>query len=316
MTLKPGPGPQRLTTHDGKPPAHDWLRISTAAPDKLEALKRTLGIDIVRTLQSNLNQDGEFTFFPITFLSVDQGRKKGSRVVFVLGRDTLVSLEPSPVPQPLEAALARLQGDAGAVSALASFAVVLQAINDATDELLDSLNDDLGKVLVQTNSVLNSLEARDRDFGVSDVVSAQLDLGQVEELLSDCIESQLQLALAARHTLARLPVDQEHLRARFRTLIDDIEAVEEHVSFVHDRVRLLQTTNNMALNVKQNQIVKVFSVVTAVFLPAMLISTYYSMNVVNMPILEWQYGEPMIIALTAGLALLPLLYVKHRGWLR
>ncbi|VVN05564.1 Magnesium transport protein CorA [Pseudomonas fluorescens] len=316
MTLKPRPGAQRLTTHDSKPPAHDWLRISTAAPGKLDALKRTLGIDIVRTLQSNLNQDGEFTFFPITFLSVDQGRKKGSRVVFVLGRDTLVSLEPSPAPQPLEAALARLQGDAGAVSALASFAVVLQAINDATDELLDSLNDELGKVLVQTNSVLNSLEARDRDFGVSDVVSAQLDLGQVEELLSDCIESQLQLALAARHTLARLPVDQEHLRARFRTLIDDIEAVEEHVSFVHDRVRLLQTTNNMALNVKQNQIVKVFSVVTAVFLPAMLISTYYSMNVVNMPILEWQYGEPMIIALTAGLALLPLLYVKHRGWLR
>ncbi|MFA0997865.1 CorA family divalent cation transporter, partial [Pseudomonas syringae] len=202
------------------------------------------------------------------------------------------------------------------LSTFETFAVILQALNDAIDELLDSLNDVLGKVLVQTNSVLNSLEARDRDFGVSDVVSTQLDLGEVEELLSDCIECQLQLALAARHTLSRLPTSHAHLKPQFLTLIDDIEAVEDHVTFVHDRVRLLQTTNNMALNVKQNQIVKVFSVVTAVFLPAMLISTYYSMNVANMPILEWKYGEPMIIALTAGLALLPLIYVKRRGWLR
>lgn len=86
--------------------------------------------------------------------------------------------------------------------------------------------------------------------------------------------------------------------------------------FVHDRVRLLQTSNNLALSVKQNQIVKVFSVLTAVFMPALLISTYYSMNFAYMPILEWQYGEPMVIALTALLALLPLIYVKQRGLLR
>lgn len=90
--------------------------------------------------------------------------------------------------------------------------------------------------------------------------------------------------MAARHALARLPADQEKLKPVFHTLIDDIEAVEKQVNFVHDRVRLMQTTNNMALNVKQNQIVKVFSVVTAVFLPAMLISTYYSMNFAYMPI--------------------------------
>ena len=316
MTLKHVPAAGKRTMDDTGAPPQGWLRISLAAPDKLRDVKQALGIDIARTLQGNLSQDGEFSYFPITFLNVDQGRKQASRVVFVLGRDTVISLEPSLAPRPLDTALDRLQRDRLSVGAFESFAVILQAINDATDELLDSLNDDLGKVLVQTNSVLNSLEARDRDFGVSDVVSTQLDLGEVEELLSDCIESQLQLALAARHALARLPTQQAHLKPQFRTLIDDIEAVEDHVSFVHDRVRLLQTTNNMALNVKQNQIVKVFSVVTAVFLPAMLISTYYSMNIANMPILEWQYGEPMIIVLTAGLALLPLLYVKHRGWLR
>lgn len=293
-----------------------WLRISVDEPAKLAGIKQTLGVDLAQTVQRNLSQDGEFSYFAITFLGVDKGCKRASRVIFVIGRGTVISLEPSPAPQALDIAQARLGRHGDAVGAFESFAVILQAINDATDELLDSLNSELGRVLVQTNSVLGSLEARERDFGVSDVVSAQLDLGEVEELLSDCIESQLQLALAARHLLARMPAAHAQLKPMFTTLIDDIEAVEEHVSFVHDRVRLLQSTNNMALNVKQNQIVKVFSVVTAVFLPAMLISTYYSMNVARMPILEWQYGEPITIALTAGLALLPLLYVKHRGWLR
>lgn len=293
-----------------------WLRIRADEPGKLTGIQQSLGLDIAHGLQRNLSQDGEFSYFAVTFLGVEQGLRKASRVIFVLGPRMLVSLEPETGPQALETAQSRLERQGQALPAFENFAMVLQAINDATDELLDSLNSDLGRVLVQTNSVLNSLEARDRDFGVSDVVSAQLDLGEVEELLSDCLESQLQLALAARHAQARMPQADTALQALYATLIEDIEAVEDHVSFVHDRVRLLQATNNMALNVKQNQIVKVFSVVTAVFLPAMLISTYYSMNVARMPILEWHYGEPITIALTAGLALLPLLYVKHRGWLR
>lgn len=295
---------------------HAWTRISSAAPGQLDEIRQTLGIDILGAQERLMGQDGEFSYFPITFLGVEAGRRQASRVIFVLGRQRLVSLEPDPAPHALATALGRLERDGRDNSAPTTFAVILQALSDATDELLDSLNEDLGKVLVQTNSVLNSLEARDRDFGVSDVVSTQLSLGEVEELLSDCIESQLQLALAARHVLSRLTCGEAHLKPLYQALIADIEAVEEHVGFVHDRVRLLQTTNNMALNVKQNQIVKVFSVVTAVFLPALLISTYYSMNFARMPILQWQYGEPMIIGLTAVLAVLPLFYVKHRGWLR
>lgn len=316
MNLHQRPDLSRPSADKGSDAMPAWLRISADEPGKLAGLLQSLGIDLNHSLQSNLSQDGDRSYFAITFLGMEQGRKQASRVVFVVGRGMVLSLEPSPAPQALEMAQSRLGRQGHAAGALESFAVILQAINDACDELLDALNSDLGRVLVQTNSVLNSLEARDRDFGVSDVVSAQLDLGEVEELLSDCIESQLQLALAARHVLSRLPASDAQLQPLFASLIEDIEAVEDHVSFVHDRVRLLQATNNMALNVKQNQIVKVFSVVTAVFLPAMLISTYYSMNVARMPILEWQYGEPITIALTAVLALLPLLYVKHRGWLR
>ena len=293
-----------------------WLRFSAAQADAPAAIEQHLGFDLVRALKSGLSQEGEFLIYPLTFLSVEGDRKMASKVIFVIGRALLVSLEPEPAPRPLNIAALRMQDDGRAQDAFEAFAVVLQSINDATDELLDALNNDLGESLVQTNAVLNSLESQTRDFGVSDVVTTQANLGMVEDLLSECIETQLQLSLIARQTLACLPREHAHLKPRYQTLIDDIEGVEEHVHFVHDRVRLLQMSNNLALNLKQNQIVKVFTVLTAVFLPAILISTYYSMNFAYMPILEWQYGEPMVIALTALLALLPLLYVKQRGLLR
>jgi magnesium transporter len=298
------------------PPVNWWLRVSAAQTDALAVIKQRLGIDLIQTVTSGISQVGEFLIYPLTFLSVEGNKKIISKVIFIVGREILVSLEPEPAPKPLGVAVSRMQRDGRDNDAFEAFAIVLQSINDATDELLDSLNEDLGEALVQTNAVLNSLESRERDFGVSDVVSTQVELGVVEDLLSECIQTQLQLALVARQTLARLPQEFSHLRQRYHTLIDDIEGVEEHVHFVHDRVRLLQTSNNLALSVKQNQIVKVFSVLTAVFLPALLISTYYSMNFAYMPILEWQYGEPMVIALTALLALLPLIYVKQRGLLR
>ena len=303
-----------LFGNDGQP--NNWMRVSIHAAEQISGLRKKLGVEIPQTLQNSPTQEGAFSFVPVTFLSVEKGQKKASRVVFILSRQALVSIEPDPSPRPLAQALQRLQRDGRENDAFESFAVILQSINDAADELLDSLSHDLGKVLTQTNAVLNSLETKDRDFGVSDVVSTQMDLSEVEELLSDCLESQLQLAMAARHALARLPADQEKLKPVFHTLIEDIEAVEKQVNFIHDRVRLLQTTNNMALNVKQNQIVKVFSVVTAVFLPAMLISTYYSMNFAYMPILQWEHAEMVGIISTALFSMLPLIYVKHRGWLR
>jgi magnesium transporter len=298
------------------PSVERWLRVSAAQTDALAAIKQRLGIDIVQALKSGLSQEGEFFVYPLTFLSVEGSKKMISKAIFALGREILVSLEPDPSPKPLGVAVSRMQRDGRDNDAFEAFAIVLQSINDATDELLDSLNEELGEALVQTNAVLNSLESRERDFGVSDVVATQVELGTVEDLLSECIQTQLQLALVARQTLARLPQEFSHLKQLYHTLIDDIEGVEEHVHFVHDRVRLLQMSNNLALSVKQNQIVKVFTVLTAVFLPALLISTYYSMNFAYMPILDWQYGEPMVIALTALLALLPLIYVKQRGLLR
>jgi magnesium transporter len=70
------------------------------------------------------------------------------------------------------------------------------------------------------------------------------------------------------------------------------------------------------LNVKQNQIVKVFTIITAVFLPPTLIATFYGMNFTWMSELDWQQGFLVTTLMTLVAALIPLAYIKHKGWLR
>ena len=71
-----------------------------------------------------------------------------------------------------------------------------------------------------------------------------------------------------------------------------------------------------SLNVRQNQVVKVFTIITAVFLPPTLIATFYGMNFSVMPELSWEWGFTATILLTLLAALLPLWYIKRKGWLR
>ena len=69
-------------------------------------------------------------------------------------------------------------------------------------------------------------------------------------------------------------------------------------TFEHDKVRYLQQASMGILNMQQNQIVKVFTILTAVFLPPTLVGTMYGMNFAHMPELSWKWGFPVTILLT------------------
>ncbi|WP_371265616.1 CorA family divalent cation transporter [Nitrosospira briensis] len=44
--------------------------------------------------------------------------------------------------------------------------------------------------------------------------------------------------------------------------------------------------------------------------------TFYGMNFAVMPELSWEHGFIYSMVLTLSAALLPLLYIKRKGWLR
>ena len=68
------------------------------------------------------------------------------------------------------------------------------------------------------------------------------------------------------------------------------------------------------INLEQNQIIKIFTVASVVFLPPTLVASAYGMNFELMPELQWTFGYPYAIGLMIFSALMPFLYFKRRGW--
>ena len=68
------------------------------------------------------------------------------------------------------------------------------------------------------------------------------------------------------------------------------------------------------INIDQNNIIKVLTVVSVVGVPPTLVASIYGMNFKNMPELEWAWGYPYGLTVIVLSALLPLLWFKWRGW--
>ena len=86
-------------------------------------------------------------------------------------------------------------------------------------------------------------------------------------------------------------------------------------------VRNLQETVNQMreayqsqLSIRQNELMKVFTVVTVIFLPLTLIVGWYGMNFNNMPEYHWKYSYP-ILALVSAIIVLSLVWLfKKKKW--
>ena len=72
---------------------------------------------------------------------------------------------------------------------------------------------------------------------------------------------------------------------------------------------------------RTNEIMKVLTIITAVFVPLTLIAGIYGMNFNpqaspwNMPELEWRWGYPFALGLMALVAAILLLYFLKKGWM-
>ena len=72
-----------------------------------------------------------------------------------------------------------------------------------------------------------------------------------------------------------------------------------------------------ALNapVSENELMKLFTVVTVVFLPLTLLTGWYGMNFTNIPELTWRYGYPAAIGASVLIVVLLLRHFRKKRWL-
>ena len=74
------------------------------------------------------------------------------------------------------------------------------------------------------------------------------------------------------------PKDAE-LRERLGIILQDIASLVNHISFTFERLEYMQETVIGIINLDQNRIMKVFTFVSILLMPATLVASFYGMNV-------------------------------------
>ena len=138
--------------------------------------------------------------------------------------------------------------------------------------------------------------------------------GDLSSNLRDCLVSMQRVAGFFGQMAAQQKNDKE-LKGRVKTLARDILSLTDHSSFLTQKITFLLDATLGMISIEQSNIIKIFSIAAAVFLPPTLIASIYGMNFVHMPELEWLLGYPFAFVLMLFSALVPYWYFKRRGWL-
>ena len=108
---------------------------------------------------------------------------------------------------------------------------------------------------------------------------------------------------------------QKDLREELRIMIKDVNSLIDYTNFNFDRLDYLQNTFLGLINIQQNKVMKIFTLMSVIFLPPTLIAAIYGMNFHYMPELSWKFGYPFALFLMLLSAVLPLYIFKKKGWL-
>ena len=107
----------------------------------------------------------------------------------------------------------------------------------------------------------------------------------------------------------------QELQPRLTMIIKDINSLFDYTRFGFDRLDYLQDTFLGLVNIEQNKIIKIFTVVNIIFLPPTLIASMYGMNFDFMPELHWRLGYFWASALMILFTLFVLFIFRLKKWL-
>ena len=188
-----------------------------------------------------------------------------------------------------------------------AYEVLLDLIETKIEQLADVIETVYSELETLSRVILDGKQGEAFDHALSTLTEQEDTSSKVRLCLMD---TQRALSFLVRKT--RLPANQLE---QAREILRDIESLQPHNESLFQKVNFLMQAAMGYINIEQNKIMKFFSVVSVMFLPATLVASTYGMNFEFMPELHFEYGYPMAIGLMILAALSPYIYFKRKGWL-
>jgi len=297
-----------------------WIDLLDPSPEETRAVETALAIELptrkeVQEIEvsSRLYVENQTVFMTATVMvQADMLHPETTPVTFAYQPQRLVTLRFAE-PTPFTTFPPKFQRTPEA------FATAQKVFMGLVDEIIDRVADILESIGSDLNAVSRVLFAEASPQPVKkpsvDYTAVLTRIGHNGERAANARETLVSISrLLAFFAEARPGLVGEPLDEHWRTVSKDVSALSDHATFLSNKVNFFLDATLGRINIEQNSIIKLFSVLAVVFLPPTLIASIYGMNFEYMPELKWPLGYPFSFLLIVLSAILPYVFFKRKGW--
>src|SRR3984957_4476043 len=303
------------------PEAAVWIDLvkPTSAEDK--AVERLAGIAVPTRedmqeieISSRLYIENGARYMTATLMcAADTQTPRTTAVTFILAGHRLVTVrydEPRPFAL-VEHKLARNcpTGITGEMVLME----LLDAVIDRNADILERAGSDMDAIshdIFEPDGAARTGHAK----RYSDILIA---IGRKGDLTSKVRESLVSIGRVVTFVAAAIDGVKwsKDMREQLKTMQRDVASLTDHASYLSNKITFVLDAMLGVVNLEQNNIIKLFSVVAVVLMPPTLIASIYGMNFKIMPELEWTHGYPIALVMMLLAAVLPYLFFTWKRWL-
>jgi magnesium transporter len=291
-----------------------WIDVVDPEEEELQWIKEAFGVSLpeledLGDLEASARyfeaEDGHL-HIRTDFILDDDENPRNVRVAFVLTDNILFSIHEQDLPVfRLVRLRARLRPG---------------SVRNAKDVLLDLYSTDAEYSADALEEVYENLEEAGKrvlSHDVTDTDAADvLETIAKEEDLNGRIRRNVMDTRRALSFLMRSKLLSDEQQEEARQILRDIDSLENHTAFLFDKINFLMDATVGFININQNKIIKIFSVVSVALMPPTLLASIWGMNFEHMPELRSSVGYPFAICVMLVSALIPLIYFRKKGWMK
>lgn len=261
--------------------------------------------DILTDQRPKEEEFEEYLFFTMKMLNrIADDSAEFEQISFVLGENFLLSFQEK-AGDPFDAFRERIRQDLGRVRKKGSDYLLYRLMDIIVDNYYNVL-DHVGEQIEETEASLRTTSPQESFARIQRLKKQLIYLQRALHPLRDAIRNLLK-------DESRFIKDENEkyyadLHENIKDLIDSLDTYRELTSSLMD---IYVNTQNSRLN----DVIRVLTIISTIFIPLTFIVGVYGMNFRHFPELEWRYGYLTVWIVMLAIALAMITFFRRRRWL-
>lgn len=293
--------------------ANNWFNIDGLSENDIDIIGDAFDIhflakedilSIGQRAKMDVYDDALFCLLPMIYYNDELGLVEKEQVSIVLGADYVLSFQEDPLRDVLDPVRYKIYNGYSKLRSNATdylLYAILDCIVDSYFDVMQQLDDHIETLETQlinddNKSSLNQFAILRREI----MVLIRL-ISPVQEMLNALVRSNHPLLINRN-------------KKYFKDILDHSTQAKEHAENLRDMLLNLQDFFMSKINLRMNNTMRIFTIITTLLAPATVIGGIFGMNFDAIPLTHHQMGFYIAVTLMLIIPLFMLIWFKKKGW--